>query len=246
MDKQTAFTVPMLAPPTDDVDGGAGIRASYTVEQADPARHGQALRLLIERMYGWRGLNLVESAMPTGRPDRITLVASENGEVCGTMTLGLDDEQGLLADTLYPDELAALRSRGARLCELSRLAMDTRHNSREVLGALIHLVYIHARLVHRSTDAVIEVHPRHAAFYRRMLGFRIIGAERICPRVDAPAVLMHLELSHMDDQIARFGGTADPQARTLYPYFLSREAQDSILGTLVAACSTGLRPPLSC
>ena len=184
--------------------------------------------------------------MPTGRPDRITLVASENGEVCGTMTLGLDDEQGLLAYTLYPDELAALRSRGARLCELSRLAMDTRHNSREVLGALIHLAYIHARLVHRSTDAVIEVHPRHAAFYRRMLGFRIIGAERICPRVDAPAVLMHLELSHMDDQIARFGGTADPQARTLYPYFLSREAQDSILGTLVAACSTGLRPPLSC
>lgn len=245
MDKQTAFTVPMLAPPTDDVDG-AGFRASYTVEQADPARHGQALRLLIERMYGWRGLNLVESAMPTGRPDRITLVASESGEVCGTMTLGLDDEQGLLADTLYPDELAALRSRGARLCELSRLAMDTRHNSREVLGALIHLVYIHARLIHRSTDAVIEVHPRHAAFYRRMLGFRIIGAERICPRVDAPAVLMHLELSHMDEQIARFGGTADPQARTLYPYFLSREAQDSILGTLVAACSTGLRPPLSC
>ena len=106
MDKQTAFTVPMLAPPTDDVDGGAGIRASYTVEQADPARHGQALRLLIERMYGWRGLNLVESAMPTGRPDRITLVASENGEVCGTMTLGLDDEQGLLAavgDQLGPD-----------------------------------------------------------------------------------------------------------------------------------------------
>ena len=245
MDKQTAFTVPMLAPPTDDVDG-AGFRASYTVEQADPARHGQALRLLIERMYGWRGLNLVESAMPTGRPDRITLVASESGEVCGTMTLGLDDEQGLLADTLYPAELAALRSRGARLCELSRLAMDTRHNSREVLGALIHLVYIHARLIHRSTDAVIEVHPRHAAFYRRMLGFRIIGAERICPRVDAPAVLMHLELSHMDEQIARFGGTADPQARTLYPYFLSREAQDSILGTLVAACSTGLRPPLSC
>lgn len=245
MDKQTAFTVPMLAPPTDDVDG-AGFRASYTVEQADPARHGQALRLLIERMYGWRGLNLVESAMPTGRPDRITLVASESGEVCGTMTLGLDDEQGLLADTLYPAELAALRSRGARLCELSRLAMDTRHNSREVLGALIHLVYIHARLIHRSTDAVIEVHPRHAAFYRRMLGFRIIGTERICPRVDAPAVLMHLELSHMDDQIARFGGTADPQARTLYPYFLSREAQDSILGTLVAACSTGLRPPLSC
>lgn len=234
MNKQRALAVPLLATPTDPV-GGAYARSSYTVESADPIRHERALRLLIERMYGWRGLSLVESVVATNSPDRITLVASENGEVCGTMTLGLDSEKGMFADTLYPAELAALRSRGARLCELTRLAMDTRHNSREVLGALIHLVYIHARLIHRATDAVIEVHPRHAPFYRRMLGFRLIGEERICPRVDAPAVLMHLELGHMDDQIARFGGTADPQARTLYPYFMSREVQASILGTLVAA-----------
>jgi hypothetical protein len=135
------------------------IRSSYTVESADPIRHEQALRLLIERMYGWRGLSLVESVVATNSPDRITLVASENGEVCGTMTLGLDGEKGMFADTLYAAELAALRSRGARLCELTRLAMDTRHNSREVLGALIHLVYIHARLIHRATDAVIESIP---------------------------------------------------------------------------------------
>jgi hypothetical protein len=50
------------------------------------------------------------------------------------MTLGLDGEKGMFADTLYP-RAPALRSRGARLCELTRLAMDTRHNSREVLGA---------------------------------------------------------------------------------------------------------------
>lgn len=50
----------------------------------------------------------------------------------------------------------------------------------------------------------------------------------------------------MDDQIARFGGSADPQARTLYPYFMSREAQDYILGTLVAASGTAARHPLSC
>lgn len=232
MNKQAALAAPALCAPIDPI-AGACIRTCYTVERADPVRHTQPLRLLIERMYGWRGLNLTEGVIPTECQDRITLVASDNGEVCGTMTLGLDGEQGLLADSLYPAELTALRSRGARLCELNRLAMDTRQNSREVLGALIHLVYIHARLVHQASDAVIEVHPRHAPFYRRMLGFRVIGEERICPRVAAPAVLMHLELSHMDEQIARFGGTADPQARTLYPYFMSREAQDTILGTLV-------------
>jgi hypothetical protein len=113
-------------------------------------------------MYGWRGLNLVESVVATDSPDRITLLASENGEVCGTMTLGLDGERGCSPTPSTPQSSPALRSRGARLCELTRLAMDTRHNSREVLGALIHLVYIHARLIHRATDAVIEVHPRHA------------------------------------------------------------------------------------
>lgn len=245
MNKQAALAVPTLNAPTDPVDG-ACISTRYTVECADPLRHKQALRLLIERMYSWRGLNLVESAVHTDRPDRITLLASENGDVFGTVTLGLDGDAGILAETLYPDEIAALRRQGARLCELTRLAMDTRHNSREVLGALLHLVYIHGRLIHRATDVVIEVHPRHASFYRRMLGFRIIGSERTCPRVDAPAVLMHLELGHMDAQIARFGGTADPQARTLYPYFMSREAQDSILGTLAAASAATPRHPLSC
>ena len=245
MNKQRALAVPLLTTPTDPV-GGAYARSSYTVESADPLRHKQALRLLIERMYSWRGLNLVESAVHTDRPDRITLLASEKGDVFGTVTLGLDGDAGILAETLYPEEIAVLRKQGARLCELTRLAMDTQHNSREVLGALLHLVYIHGRLLHRATDVVIEVHPRHAPFYRRMLGFRIIGSERICPRVDAPAVLMHLELGHMDDQIARFGGTADPQARTLYPYFMSREAQDYILGTLVAASGTAARHPLSC
>ena len=164
MNKQAALAVPTLTAQTDPVDGEC-ISTRYTVECADPLRHKQALRLLIERMYSWRGLNLVESAVHTDRPDRITLLASEKGDVFGTVTLGLDGDASILAETLYPEEIAVLRKQGARLCELTRLAMDTQHNSREVLGALLHLVYIHGRLLHRATDVVIEVHPRHAPFY---------------------------------------------------------------------------------
>ena len=107
--------------------------------------------------------------------------------------------------------------------------------AKEVLGALLHLVYIHGRLIHGVTDVVIEVHPRHAGFYQRMIGFSYIGEERICPRVNAPAVLLHLELAHMDEQIALYGGTGDPGVRTLYPYFLSPEEQDRILLSLSSA-----------
>ena len=62
-------------------------------DNADPR---QALRLLIERMYGWRGLNLVESAMPTGRPDRITLVASESGHAAQSVQSGKVNQYGAL------------------------------------------------------------------------------------------------------------------------------------------------------
>lgn len=209
--------------------------STYTVECADPQRHNRAVRMLIERMYEWRGLTTVDTDLHTSRPDRITLVASDETAIFGTITLGLDGENGILADTLYPDELQHLRNRGARLCELTHLAMDTHHNAKEVLGALLHLVYIHGRLIHGVTDVVIEVHPRHAGFYHRMVGFQYIGEERICPRVNAPAVLLHLELGYMDEQIARHGGSADPNVRSLYPYFLSRTEQERILRSLVSA-----------
>lgn len=207
--------------------------STYTVECADPHRHNRAVRMLIERMYEWRGLTTVDTDLHASRPDRITLVASDETAIFGTITLGLDGDNGILADALYRDELQRLRKRGARLCELTRLAMDTHHNAKEVLGALLHLVYIHGRLIHGVTDVVIEVHPRHAGFYHRMVGFQYIGEERICPRVNAPAVLLHLDLRYMDEQIARHGGSSDPNVRTLYPYFLSRTEQERILRSLV-------------
>lgn len=215
-------------------DGGSSRTSSYTVECADPHRHNRAVRLLIERMYEWRGLAASDTELQTHRPDRITLVASDESAIFGTITLGLDGENGILADTLYPEELQRLRQRGARLCELTRLAMDTQHNAKEVLGALFHLVYIHGRLLHGATDLVIEVHPRHASFYRRMMGFKFIGEERVCPRVNAPAVLLHLELSYVDAQIAQHGGSGKASARTLYSYFLSPEEQSAILRGLAA------------
>lgn len=206
--------------------------STYTVECADPERHHHAVRQLIERRYEWRGLVSADVDLLADRPDRITLVASDGHNIFGTVTLGLDRDDGILADAHYPNELDQLRSRGARLCELTRLAMDTHHNAKEVLGALLHLVYIHGRLIHGVTDVVIEVHPRHAGFYQRMIGFNPIGETRICQRVKAPAVLLHLELAHMDEQIALYGGTGDSGVRTLYPYFLSPDDQNRILRSL--------------
>ena len=47
----------------------------------------------------------------------------------------------------------------------------------------------------------------------------------MCPRVGAPAVLLHLDLDYIDQKIAELGGVQPPPPRekSLYPYGFSKE-----------------------
>ncbi|MBI2224900.1 MAG: hypothetical protein HYU44_08080 [Betaproteobacteria bacterium] len=196
-------------------------RRGYRVSRAGlPDRRTKA-SMLIERMYSRRGYHTETASTLPHRPTRITLETSRGEELIGTLTLGLDSEEGLLADALYQSEMNGLRATGRKLCEISRLAVDPQYGSKEVLASLFHLAYIYARIIHKATDVLVEVNPRHARFYKRMLSFRQIGQVQTCPRVNAPAVLLHLELAYMDTQIARHAGSRDTHEKSLYPYFFS-------------------------
>lgn len=194
-------------------------RDGYRVRRAGtPGQRSKACRL-VDNMYSRRGYR-TESvpSIPLHR-NSIMLEASSGHNLFGTLTLRLDSEQGLLADALYQEEINSLRTKGRKLCEVSKLAVDPQYGSKEVLASIIHLLYIYAHVVNKATDMLIEVHPRHAGFYERKLGFRQFGGMRICPRVNAPAVLLHIELSYMQEQISRHGGSRDTKERSLYPYF---------------------------
>jgi hypothetical protein len=65
------------------------------------------------------------------------------------------------------------------------------------------------------------VNPRHSLFYRRKLGFQVIGDEKICRRVNAPAVLLHQELASISEQITRFGGLKLKENKTFYSFFMA-------------------------
>jgi len=195
-------------------------RKGYTVRVARSSAQRARATMLVERMYSWRGYHTEAAASVRQDSGRIMLEASSESQLFGTLTLGLDSEQGLLADTLYEDEIDRFRRAGGKVCELSKLAVDPQYSSKEVLASLIQLAHIHARIVHEATDAFIEVNPRHAVFYKRMLGFRQLGSVRTCPRVDAPAVLLHLEIAYMDEQIRKHAGSFDTRERSLYPAFL--------------------------
>jgi hypothetical protein len=138
----------------------------------------------------------------------VTFYAETDGDLVGTMSLCLDLHGRLPADENFADRLAPLRRAGRRLCEPSRLAID-RGMSKRVFAALIHISYLYAHKLHGFSDYVIEVNPRHVAFYQRMLGFADFGGERPCSRVGAPAVLLRLPLSHMGAQIREWGGRFD-------------------------------------
>jgi len=124
------------------------------------------------------------------------LVEDAQGRAAATITLAFDSAAGLPCDEIYGAELDGLRADGRRLSEVMRLAIDEAHaHSRALLVNMFILCSVFARRVRKSSDFVIEVNPRHVAFYRRMLAFEPAGPERLCPRVqDAPAVLLRLDL----------------------------------------------------
>jgi hypothetical protein len=194
--------------------------------------------VLLRRMYAWRGYAVDPGARDDG--SKLTLYAETGGELVGTMSLCLDRHGLLPADEHFGDRLAILRQQGRRLCEPSRLAID-KGMSKRVFAALIHISYLYAHKLNGYSDYIIEVNPRHVAFYRHMLGFAEFGGERQCSRVGAPAVLLRLPLDRMGAQIARWGGTLGQQAgeRSFYPYFFPLRDEAGITARLAALCALG-------
>jgi hypothetical protein len=209
-------------------EGAGGEQALQAIDQqkfnirlANSAGQREAASVLLQKMYGWRGYEVDPNA--PHEPNRITLAADSQGETVGTMALCLDDPAiGLPADENFGDILAGWREQGRRLCEPARLAIDRNVNMR-VFAALIHISYVYAHNLHGCTDYVIEVNPRHVMFYKRMLGFHQAAPQRHCSRVDAPAILLRLDLAYMQEQIRLHGGRMEsgPSERSFYPYFFS-------------------------
>jgi hypothetical protein len=172
------------------------------------------------------------------RPDTfVLLVENEERKDVATLTIVCDsDEDGLPLDDIYLDEADRIRARGRRTAEIVRLAVDDSiRGSREVLVHLFNFAFIYARYVAQCDDFVITVNPHHAAYYGKLLGFKQIGEERACPKVqNAPAVLLHLPLEYPTERIRRSGGklARNGDDRSLYPFFYTAEAEPFIAAFL--------------
>lgn len=170
-----------------------------------------AARALVRRRYAEVGLETAQ-LMDTEVEEGLTLVAWQGGRLVGTLSLRFEGDSGgkgggrLGADEKYRSQLDTLRSRGARLCEAVRLAFEPSFGTPRNLARLFEGALDASLPDALPSDVVIECHPRHARFYRRILGMSQLGPLSLCRRVLAPAVLMHLPVHRLAVWLGRVGG----------------------------------------
>ena len=196
---------------------------------------GDEIDGLVSRMYRQRGYLTPGARIAASSPalgHQVTLEARHEGCTVGTLTVNPGSMRALNAEELYADEILPYRARGGRVCEFTRLALDSEHCNKPALGCLFHIGFIFAFHVYRAADLFIEVNPRHALFYQRKLNFELAGEEKMCARVSAPAVLLHKDLAQCAQEIARFGGERVPENRTFYAFMLTPREEQSAVATL--------------
>ena len=206
-------------------------QSTFGLRMTDTPEGRNKASVLINKMYAWRGYS--GTHMLTDDPNRITLTTTVKGEVLGTLTLGIDSPVGILADDIFKEEIDRYRARGAKVCEITKLAFDPQVNSKETMASLFHLAVLHARDIHCCTDLFIEVNPRHRRFYEHMLGFAREGEVKTNPRVDAPAYLLRVGFDYVTQQIQTLGGKgAASGERSFYPLFFSPHEEQGIVHRL--------------
>ena len=133
-------------------------------------------------------------------PSTEVFVAALRGETVFTVSLIGDGELGLPLENVYGQEVQDRRERGLRIGEVSCLA-DRRSKYRQCFPVFLQLCRLTAQYAwHQGLDQLlVAVHPRHARFYRRFMGFEPIGPERSYPSVqNRPAVALALDLVRLN------------------------------------------------
>jgi len=223
------MTKPMGSPAVKEVERAL----CFNIRAADSSGARTSANILIDKMYAKRGY--LSSPMSTEKtPNRLTLVASDHHRTIGTLTIGFDNGNGLLVDDLFPEEVRKLRADGCSVCEFTKLAMDNVVRSKRVLAALFNVAYLYAYKIKRADNLLIEVNPRHVRYYQNMLGFKAIGSTRMNARVNAPAVLLSLDLTYVSEKVDELGGRPELAAtnRSIYPHFFSNREESRIINRL--------------
>ena len=184
--------------------GGLTVRVAETLEDMKKAFG------LIYKQYRKRGYcEEKTSKMHFGHfsliPGTRVFILERKGELLGTMSLIPDSPAGLPIESLFPEEIDNLRSRGMNLAEVGMLALDTEKFGKKIFSltnfdkmtALFHLfkmMHNYSAYCSDLTDLVIAMHPKHQDLYK-YFWFEPVGPVRSYSGAQGnPALLMHHNL----------------------------------------------------
>jgi hypothetical protein len=147
-----------------------------------------------------------------------TFIAEYRGDVICTVSLIGDGELGLPMESIYGDAVMGARRQGLYVGEVSCLALEDMPFKcfLPIFVKLTRLMAQHCR-TYGMDQFLIVIHPKHAKFYQRFMGFERIGALTTYPTVrDAPAVACCLDFARIDRErpacYDQFFGTPLPRA----------------------------------
>lgn len=133
-------------------------------------------------------------------PQTQVFVGEHRGKVCGTISLVLDESSGLPLEGVFRDFIQPIRDSGRRVAEFASLAIDPAYpqSKTKSFSQLTSTAVAFAR--HHGVDELLAaVHPRHARFYHRAMGFRCLS--QVVPYAgvqDHPAVLIAVSINDVD------------------------------------------------
>ena len=179
----------------------------YEVRMATDAETRSVAWALVYRVYrttGYAGFDArgLWYGIHDALPETGTILVLQDDVPVGTVTVIPDTILGLPADAVYKTELGILRDSGRNPVEVGSLAvLASRNKDRTVVTTLFDVLSLYSRDITGATDLVMTVNPKHERFYKRMLLFERIGDEKEYEKVEAPSILMRLDLERQREAI---------------------------------------------
>jgi len=140
-------------------------------------------------------------------PDSVTFLAKHEGRTLMTLSLVPDNTLlGLPLETIFGEEVRALRRQRRRLGEVISLAADKELSMREFRQVFVGLIRLMKQyhVTHGGDTWVITVNPKHRAFYTKVLGYASLGPNRPYGAVEgAPAEAYVLDVPLMQASVPK-------------------------------------------
>jgi hypothetical protein len=131
---------------------------------------------------------------------QVFLAVRDEEPICTVSLVADTPMMGLPMESIYHEEVAQSRDKGLHVGEVSALAGCTT-DFRSFLPIFVQLTRLMAQYARQRGmhQFLIAVHPKHAGFYERFMGFEKIGPVREYPCVqNAPAVACCLDFERID------------------------------------------------